>query len=74
MNNPEWCPHSDCKILRCLQGKMCIGELSVYVPHNDGFNTHRFCLDERETEHGIHDLQINKTDAWWISRLLKEIY
>ncbi len=24
--------------------------------------------NERETGHGVHDLQINKTDAWYIKR------
>ena len=70
MKRPDWCPYNDCILKAQSQGLMCIGKLPEPEPHDDGFNTHRFCLDERETKHGIHDLQINWGDAWNMIRLL----
>ena len=67
---PEWCPHKECIYKGSSQNKMCIGKLSKSVPHDNDENTHRMCLDTRETGHGIFDLQINWTDAWGMRRLL----
>lgn len=72
-SKPKWCPHQDCKFLMNNQDLMCVGILSKPEPHGNDVNTHRFCLDERETGHGIHDLQINKTDAWYFKRLFDKI-
>ena len=70
MKRPEWCPHKDCQFIKQSQDKMCLGELLEPVPHDNGFNTHRFCMDTRETGHGIFDLQINKGDTWNMRRIL----
>ena len=70
MKKPEWCPYQECKFQIQSQDKMCCGELPEKVPHDDGFNTHRFCMDTRETGHGIFDLQINWGDAWNMKRVL----
>jgi len=69
---PEWCKHKDCITKRCLQEKMCVGELPEPVKHHNDFNTHRLCIDTRETGHGIFDLRINKSDAYGI-KLLTDI-
>ena len=70
MKRPDWCPHKDCIFKKQSQNKICRGELSEPVPHDDDFNTDRFCLDTRETGHGIFDLQVNKGDLWNIRRIL----
>jgi len=70
---PKWCPHKTCIYLADCQNLFCIGKLPKPIKHDNDFNTHRFCIDERETKHGIHDLQINKTDAWNFIRLLKMV-
>ena len=67
---PDWCPHLECTFLRQSQDLMCCGELPIKVMHGDGWNTHRFCMDTRETGHGIFDLQINWGDAWNMKRVL----
>jgi len=69
---PDWCPHKNCIIKRCLQVLMCVGELPKPVKHHNDFNTHRLCIDTRETGHGIFDLRINKSDAYGI-KLLTDI-
>ena len=68
---PIWCLHSDCNFIASSQNKICKGELPRPEPHGSDFNTHRFCLDTRETGHGIFDLQINSTDIYNICRILK---
>jgi len=70
MERPDWCPYQDCICKANSQSQVCIGKLPKPEPHENDFNTHRFCLDERETKHGIHDLQINWSDAWNMIRLL----
>lgn len=72
VERPDWCLHKDCIIKRCLQMKMCVGELPELEEHDGDFNSHRICFDTRETGHGIFDLQINKSDAYGI-RLLTDI-
>ena len=73
MNKPDWCPHEDCKFKVQSQSMMCVGELPSPEPHDNDFNTHRLCLDTRETGHGIFDLQLNRGDACNLIRLLKTI-
>ena len=51
---------------------MCVGELPKPETHDNDFNTHRICIDTRETGHGVFNLQINKSDAYGI-RLLTDI-
>ncbi len=63
---PDWCPHQDCQFLRAGAGLICGGELPEPEEHNGGENTHRFCLDTRETGHGIFDLQVNGNDLDWM--------
>ena len=70
---PDWCPHSDCIFKVQSQDKACVGKLPKPVEHDGDHNTHRLCFDERETGHGIHDLQINWTDSWNLIRLLNQI-
>ena len=71
MKQPEWCPHKDCILLAHSQSMMCIGKLPKLETHDGGINTHRFCLDTRETGHEIFDLRINRGDSWNMIRLLK---
>ena len=73
MKRTDWCPHKDCEFNIQSQNKMCVGKLPNPVQHDDDFNTHRLCIDTRETGHGIFDLQINHTDSWNLKRLLNDI-
>lgn len=73
MKKPKWCTHKDCKFKVQSQDMMCVGELPKLISHNGGFNTHRICLDTRETGHGIFDLMVNWTDCWGMIRLLKTV-
>lgn len=52
---------------------MCCGRLPHPEDHDGTDNTHRLCMDTTETGHGIFDLKINRTDAWWISLLLERV-
>ena len=61
-DRPGWCPHKDCRILRNMMNMACGGQLPKPEEHDGGSNTHRFCMDTRETGHGIFDLQVNDTD------------
>lgn len=70
MKKPDWCPYKNCRFLKQSQDKICLGELPMPINHDGIENTHRFCLDTRETGHGIFDLQINKGDAWNMRRIL----
>lgn len=65
---PDWCPCPDCIFKMNSQNLICTGKLPKPEPHGDDENTHRFCLNEREFGKGIHDLQINRTDAWMFKR------
>jgi hypothetical protein len=49
---------------------MCIGKLSKPAKHNKDYNTHRLCLKGVLPNKEIFDLQINKSDAYWIRMLL----
>lgn len=73
MGRPVWCPHSNCEFKCHCQNLMCVGKLPEPVPHDGIDNTHRLCFDERETGHGIHDMQLNWGDAWNLIRLLNQI-
>lgn len=67
---PCWCPHPDCIYKVQSQEKMCIGELPVPELHDETPNTHRLCLDTRETGHGIFDLQMNWSDCNNLIRII----
>ncbi len=73
MDRPSWCPHQECKFLVHYGFKMCCGQLRKPEPHDNDLNTHRFCLDTRETGHGIFDLQVNKGDSYWFKMLFETI-
>lgn len=73
MTKPEWCPHKECLFKLSSQDKMCLGKLPKPEPHDDDFNTHRLCIDTRETGHGIFDLQVNRGDCCNLIRVLKEV-
>ncbi len=70
---PEWCPHPDCIFKMNTQDLICSGDLPKPEAHDNDFNDHRICTDERETGHGVHDLQINRTDAWHFKRHMERI-
>ncbi len=63
-DRPTWCPHADCIILRSSMDSVCGGRLPAPADHGLalGVNTHRVCIDTRETGHGIFDLQVNDND------------
>ena len=73
MNRPDWCPHQDCIFKVHSQNLICVGKLPTPQDHDGIENTHRFCLDERETGHGVNDLQLNWGDAWNMIRILNQI-
>ena len=76
-DRPIWCPHVECKTLRCLQQMMCVGLMPEPVAHGADYNTHRLCLVEEEATsvlderifNQILDLQINKSDVFWFRTL-----
>ena len=70
---PQWCPHQECVYQQDIQGSMCKGKLLRPERHDNDFNTHRLCIDNRETGHGIFDLLINHTDAYLLRNLLNDI-
>lgn len=70
---PDWCPHNDCVFQIHTQNSMCRGKLPKPEPHDDDFNTHRLCIDTRETGYGIFDLKVNKTDLWNLKRIIETI-
>ena len=70
---PEWCPHLDCEHIISTQEMICKGKLLIPEPHDEDTNTHRLCIDTRETGHGIFDLKINKGDIWHLCRILQEV-
>lgn len=72
---PDWCPHPDCIWKVEAQDKMCVGKLPTPADHGEhkAANTHRLCLDTRETGDGIFDLQLNWGDCWNLIRLLNMV-
>jgi len=66
----KWCPHLDCIPLMCNQDSVCGGRLPEPAPHDDGFNTHRFCI---KTSGEVFDLQVNSADCWWLTRILNRL-
>ena len=70
---PKWCPHSDCNFKIHSQEAICGGGLTIPEKHDNDFNTHRICIDTRETGHGIFDLLVNKTDLWNLNRVIDKL-
>ena len=70
---PEWCPHHDCVLIRAMIGTICGGRLPKPEEHDEDFNTHRFCLKGCAGDGGAFDLQVNKTDLWWLIRLFDHL-
>ena len=70
---PKWCPYGNCNFEIHSQELMCRGKLPIPEQHDNDFNTHRLCIDTRETGHGIFDLQVNKTDLWNLKRIIKQL-
>jgi len=70
-DRPNWCPHSDCETLCCFDDQICGGRLPASIPHGEGTNTHRFCLNNHEDE--PIDLQIHSGDAYLMGLVLDAI-
>jgi len=70
MQRPTWCPHNNCNYLRQVQDAACVGLLPKPEPHDDDWNTHRLCL---RVNGDVFDLQVNKTDCWWLTSLLDTV-
>ena len=71
---PEWCPHNDCQFLILAgQGRTCAGRLPKPEPHESINNTHRWCLDCRDSGHGIVDLQVYPGDFMWFEKAFNAI-
>lgn len=69
---PRWCPHKDaCNFKKQAVDLLCCGELPEPIEHDGDFNTHRFCINNTEDNHGIFDLQINKSDVGWFFYVLE---
>jgi len=64
-DKPSWCPHPDCQHLRTNQDACCGGRLPEPAPHDDGMNTHRFCLRGAADDGGVFDLQVHTGDLFW---------
>lgn len=73
---PEWCPHQDCAYQASSQGALCIGELPAPLPHEDDHNTHRLCMTHscEGDDPWLVKLEINRSDAWGISRVLGRVF
>lgn len=68
------CPCVKCGFIIQSQDAICIGQLSAPEPHLGDFNTHRLCLHARADEDWHFKIQINRTDAWNLRRLLNEVF
>lgn len=71
---PVWCPHKDCLFKIRTMDSACCGQLPEPAPHDDDFNDHRLCLNGVADSGGVLDLQINRSDAFHLKRLLSFIY
>lgn len=68
---PQWCPHPDCQFKCQTQDQLCVGILPEPDPHDGDINTHRMCWHgAKDDGEWTFDLKINKSDAWWMKRLL----
>jgi hypothetical protein len=73
---PEWCPHPDCAYRASSQGCICVGELPAPADHNGTENTHRLCIVQSDVgdDEWLFKLEINKSDAWGIKRILDRVF
>ena len=70
---PETCQHKDCQFILIFQNSICGGKMPKPLPHDSIINTHRICFLTEEDKKPF-DLQINKTDAWWMIRALNKMF
>lgn len=70
---PSWCPHDTCIFRKRAMDSMCCGRLPEPSPHGADFNTHRLCLNGASDDGGVFDLQINKTDVWWLGWIMEPV-
>lgn len=77
MNRPDRCAYPiTCQMVVQTQDAMCIGNLYVPEAHENDFNTHRLCFfnsSPKDEEWSFH-IQINKTDAWNLRRILDAVF
>lgn len=66
---PAWCTHKDCRFKRRAQDALCCGHLPEPEPHDGGFNIYRICLNGADKDGGVFDLQINKTDIYYLRKM-----
>lgn len=72
MERPEWCPHHTCQFKCQTQSSACVGALPEPVGHDGDFNTHRLCLHgAKDDGEWTFDLQVNRSDAYHLIRMLK---
>lgn len=70
---PIWCPYTTCQYIKQFQDCICVGRLPQKTEHDGDFNTHRLCISnscENDVPF-VFDLEVNKNDAYLLSRLLK---
>jgi len=75
-NRPNWCPHKEtCRFIFNRQDKICGGKMKETKSHDGDWNTHHFCLDERDLESigKIVTYEINKTDVYHFIVVLEKI-
>lgn len=71
MSKPDWCRHrATCRFIRSVSDSACGGRLPKPEPHDGDVNTHRICI---RTNADVFDLQVNRTDLWWLSELIGSI-
>lgn len=75
MDRPSWCPHQSCGFVCKSQDLICVGMLPMPEPHDGVDNTHRLCLrGAKDDGEWTFDLQINRGDAWNLTRMLRAIF
>lgn len=73
MAKPAWCPHTECSWV-CGggtaedSGMICCGKMPDQVDHDGTPNTHRLCI--RTSDNDIWDGQVNRTDVWYLGKVL----
>ena len=67
---PEWCPHPSCNFKQRAMDDICGGHLPVPIVHDNDFNIYRLCLNGVADNGGVFDLQVNKTDLFWLRKIL----
>lgn len=70
---PSWCPHTDCLFRFRVMDDMCGGRLPAPEPHDSDENTMRLCLNGADKDGGVFDLQVNRSDLWWLRKMFDEM-